>query len=298
MFLGAYKFLRRLLGGRGLSRYNVLRNLNHRIKKFVYGKPKEFIVFRGFKFFLDPKNTVEERDIEGVETKLVEVFLKPGDVFVDVGAHLGWFSVIASRIVGDKGKVFAFEPNHKSYNLLKRNLAENKCANVVAENVAVSDNTGECSVYTLGDLWFGSSLIDPRKDPEFFITPNLSDFDDKTIYESKVRKTSLDAYFGNQRVDFVKTDTEGHDGRVWVGMQNLIQNNPQIIIYMEFAPTLLRKFGTEPEKLLNDIQKLRFNIFMTDGYNIKPFERISNFSGNLFFTRRDIYENVLSIKAK
>ncbi len=296
MLLDAYKFIRRRLGGKGLSKYGFLRNFDHRIRKIVYGKQKEFIIVRGLTLYLDPKNTAYEKDIEGVETKLLDVLLMPGDVFVDVGAHMGWFSTIAAKIVGDAGKVIAFEPNDRGYLLLKKNLAKNECTNVIAEHMAVSDKKEDnVRFYTVGDLWFGSSLIDPRTDPDFWIKPNVSDLDDTMIYESNVSETSLDAYFGNQRVDFVKTDTEGNDGKVFAGMQNVIKNNPNIIIYMEFAPTLLKKFGTEPEELVDSIRKMGFRIFMTDGYSVQPFKNCA-FSGNILFTRKDISEDILRLK--
>ncbi len=225
----------------------------------------------------------------------MEAFWRPGDVFVDVGAHLGWYTTLASRAVGDAGKVFAFEPNRKSYELLKKNLAENKCFNVVLEHVAVSDSSGECSVYTIGDLWFGSSLIDPRKDPGFYIEPNLSDYDDRTIIESKVHKTSLDDYFGTRKINFIKTDTEGNDGKVFAGMQNILKNNPDIIIYMEFAPSLLKRFGTDPEELVQEIHRMGFNIFMSDGRTVEPFKPNPRFSGNLFITRRNVHKEIAAI---
>ena len=209
---------------------------------------------------------------------------------------MGWFSTIASRVVGDTGKVFAFEPNRKSYELLKKNLTENKCSNVVLEHVAVADSSGEGTVYTIGDLWFGSSLIDPRSDPDFYIEPNLSDFDDRTIVESRVHTTSIDDYFGDRHIDFVKTDTEGNDGRVFAGMRNIITKNPDIIIYMEFAPSLLKKFGTDPEKLVRDIQALGFNVFMSDDRGVRPFKHDPRFSGNLFITRRDVGNKVAAIE--
>jgi FkbM family methyltransferase len=294
MLYDFYMSLRRAVRGRGLSRYRFLRNLDYSVRKFIK-KPKGFIYIRDFKFFLDPKNSISEKDIDTIETKLFELLIKPGNIFVDVGAHLGWYSVIVSRLVGSAGKVFSFEPNPFSYGMLKKNLAENKCANVSAEQFAVSDENGECSIYTIGDLWFGSRIIDPRKDPDFFITPNVSDFDDKTIRESKVRKISLDNYFGNSRVDFVKIDTEGNDGHVFAGMQNLIKNNPQIIIFMEFAPALLQKSGTSPERLVSDIRNLGFNIFMTDGSTLKPFRELPGFNGNLLVSRKDIRKALESI---
>lgn len=68
--------------------------------------------------------------------------LKPGDVFVDVGANIGYFSLLASKLVGPGGRVVAIEASPEVFDLLRRNLELNKAHNVRAVNVAISDREG------------------------------------------------------------------------------------------------------------------------------------------------------------
>ena len=82
---------------------------------------------------------------EPEETKLVSRLLEEGDVFVDVGANLGYFTLIASDAVGKTGRVFAFEPEPNNFSLLQKNVEVNKCANVCCERKAVSTQTSRLS---------------------------------------------------------------------------------------------------------------------------------------------------------
>jgi len=68
--------------------------------------------------------------------------LKDGDVFVDVGAYVGFFTIFASKIVGERGKILAFEPNPTAYSILLENLKLNGCKNVKAFNFALGSKEG------------------------------------------------------------------------------------------------------------------------------------------------------------
>ena len=86
----------------------------------------------------------------GYEVQNIELFkrmVKPNMVVVDVGAHIGYYTLIASRIVGQGGKVFAFEPEPSNYNNLIQNVEMNKCKNVLTIEKAVSDNEDKAFLY-------------------------------------------------------------------------------------------------------------------------------------------------------
>ena len=80
-------------------------------------------------------------------TSYVRSKLKPGDVFIDIGANIGYYSLLASRCVGQSGRVFAFEASPSIYALLQKNLAANNAGNVIARNVAVSDRECEIPIF-------------------------------------------------------------------------------------------------------------------------------------------------------
>jgi FkbM family methyltransferase len=84
---------------------------------------------------------------EPYETEVILRNLREGDVFVDIGANIGYYSVIAASAVGDNGKVFAFEPDPTNYDLLEQNIAANGFENVRAFRKAVSSSSDERYLY-------------------------------------------------------------------------------------------------------------------------------------------------------
>jgi FkbM family methyltransferase len=95
-------------------------------------------------------------------TALVSAALALGDVFVDVGANVGYYSLLASRLVGDVGKVFAFEASPSIYAMLAGNMDRNRRTNVVTVNRAVSDKVGTCEIFLGQDTNIGHSTIVAR----------------------------------------------------------------------------------------------------------------------------------------
>lgn len=92
-------------------------------------------------------------------SKLISSALRPADIFVDVGANIGWYTIMASKLVGSTGKVFAFEASPSIYNVLLSNLAKNNIENVQAFNIAVSDHLGSCPIYNAPVGNIGHSTI-------------------------------------------------------------------------------------------------------------------------------------------
>lgn len=80
-------------------------------------------------------------------TSLFKKVIREGDIVVDVGAHIGYYTLLASRLVGDTGKVYAFEPEPRNYDLLLKNLELNNVKNVVAIKKAVSNKKGTLKFY-------------------------------------------------------------------------------------------------------------------------------------------------------
>src|ERR1051325_7230549 len=79
------------------------------------------------------------REYEPATQKLIERCLQPGMVFIDVGANIGFFSVVAAQIVGNTGKVYAFEPSPRNIPLLRRNIEARGLSNVEIHEVALGE---------------------------------------------------------------------------------------------------------------------------------------------------------------
>jgi FkbM family methyltransferase len=92
-------------------------------------------------------------------SNLISSILRHGDVFVDVGANIGWHTIMASKLVGSEGSVFAFEASPSIYNVLLSNLARNNIQNVKTYNVAVADHHGSCRVFNAPTGNLGHSTI-------------------------------------------------------------------------------------------------------------------------------------------
>ena len=140
--------------------------------------------------------------------------LRPGDIVFDVGANIGYTSILFSTIVGENGKVVACEPAQKSYDLLLRALREKK--NVVCVNVAASDKLGEVRLFVPGRLDLASCL--PVVDAD----------------EVQVRSDTVDRIadvYGTP--NFIKIDVEGYEANVFRGMSRLLGHDYRPIIIFE-----------------------------------------------------------------
>ena len=76
-------------------------------------------------------------------TAFVKDMIKEGDIVIDIGAHIGYYTLLFSKLVGKTGKVFAFEAHPDNFTLLKQNVETNGYTNVVVENKAVSNYNGK-----------------------------------------------------------------------------------------------------------------------------------------------------------
>ena len=98
------------------------------------------------------------------ETRLLEELLDPGDTFIDVGAHIGWFTTVAARCVGEAGQVVACEPYPSNAAMLKRNLTRNDCTNVRLVEAALGSGLGTITLAKAGGDSGGVTALDWARD--------------------------------------------------------------------------------------------------------------------------------------
>ncbi|RBP50649.1 FkbM family methyltransferase [Arenicella xantha] len=185
-----------------------------------------------FRLFLDDANDstvspyIRHNQVwEPVETALINKLVGSGDTVLDVGAHIGYFTVLLSQLVGPHGKVYSFEPEFANHALLHTNVLTNCLRNVTIENQAISSHTGVAELYL-------SSYN--KGDHRIAFTPGRE--------VQKISRTTLDEYFGNDPapVHFIKCDTQGHELDVLRGMRGIIQHNlERLCCLLEFSPNLL-----------------------------------------------------------
>ena len=191
---------------------------------------------------------------EELETELVRKNLKEGDTFLDIGAGIGYYTVIASKIVGDKGKVIAFEPDPQYFKFIQKNLKENKCDNVVLFQKAVLNRTGKTKFYLYDKIGRNRA-----EEVNYFLSGKF-----KVRDCIEVETIRLDELL-DERIDFIKMDIEGGQYLALEGMKNLINKNPQVKIITEVPDYKQQEF---------------LNILKEMGFKIKGID-----IGNLFCER-------------
>lgn len=166
--------------------------------------------------------------------------LKPGQVFVDVGAHIGYYTILASILVGDKGHVYAFEPCTRNFEVLKANILLNNADNVTSVRKALADHNGQSMLHKHGGSNnYGQYTLTPTSEP---VEP--------------VDTVRLDDIIPHQ-VDVIKIDTEGTEKSVIEGMPRILEENPSLIVILEDHNNEVKNW------LVND---LGFEVIYTDWY--------------------------------
>lgn len=184
---------------------------------------------------------------EPVESLIAGRYIKHGDIVVDVGAHIGYYSLLFSYMVGKRGLVYAFEPDPKNYDVLLKNLGLNNISNVIPSIIALSNEKKQKVDFYLTSYITGHHSLAEVEETDEVI---------------KVTQTTIDTYFDDKaRVDFVKIDTEGNECDVLEGMGRVIVDNPQIKIMCEFAENNLKHFGQTLKSLYNVLIFYGFTVY-------------------------------------
>ncbi len=152
---------------------------------------------------------------------LLRKHLREGDVFVDVGANIGYFTLLAAACVGPKGQVHSFEPNPHTFDVLKRNVALNRFSQVTLNNLALSNQAGTIRLW-IGNEYVDSGLASMRQTSQSLI---------KTVVCQSI---TLDQYVANKgigKIRAVKLDIEGAELLALQGSRNLLDspNKPDLI---------------------------------------------------------------------
>lgn len=206
------------------------------------------------------RRIAEEGIWEDYETRLILEMLGLGDCFVDVGANLGYYSVLAAAAVGEHGQVFAFEPEQKNYELLQANILHNRLQNVQSFAAALSDNDGQ------GQLFLNE---ENRGDHQVYAIAGET----RTPQSIVVRHGAQLLQPLCERIDVLKVDTQGAEWHVLSGLQPLLQASlPGLRMIVEFCPYSLRHAGASGRQLLMLLATFDLPFFIIDhlGHGLIP----------------------------
>lgn len=195
------------------------------------------------------------QEFELKERQFLNAFLRPGDVFVDVGANIGLFSLLAARRVGKSGKVYAFEPTTKIYERLCENVQLNQFSNILCFQLALSDERGEFPFFASQDgfdAW--NSLAQPIAGDSFSVETV-----ETTTWDTFAEKHSLVG-----RVTMMKVDVEGWETRVVSGASTMLSRVDAPVLQVEFTEKAARSANSSCTELYHKLQKLDYEMFAYD----------------------------------
>lgn len=199
------------------------------------------------------------------EAQLLRKLVGEGTQVVDIGANIGLYTLLLSQLVGNAGRVFAFEPEPNLFSTLCDNCATNAALNVTPFQCAAGDANGRAifqrSPFNSGDnrLGHGGSSA-------------------STV---EVPVARLDDVLTARQVQFIKLDVQGHEFAALNGMQEVIASSPDVRVLFEFWPAGLRAANTRPESLLDFFRERGFELCETKDGRVRSLRDSRQLISNL-----------------
>ena len=174
--------------------------------------------------------------------------VKPGMTAVDVGAHVGYFSLLLSTLVGEGGRVYAVEPAEQNLDLLRKNIAANERSNVVVLPFAAGKERRERTFNVTGFSWTHGFYDHPEE---------------AVVATATILEVPLDDELAGP-VDFVKIDVEGAELEVLEGMRRVVEQSADLRLIVEWSPACQRSAGREPHDLPRYLEERGFAVSVLD----------------------------------
>ncbi len=248
------------LKGYDLNRFYIVRNsLNLFLRTF---KPS-YIKLGRDRLLLDRDDSLRLSILgtyEPFTTKLLKEKIHKGDIVLDIGAHIGYFTLIAAQKVGKKGKVYAFEPEPNNFAILSKNIKENNYMNVELVNKAVVKTSHKVKLY-LNPINAGNHSTVGNSGRKTILAEGIS-LDD--FFIDKYPKTSL-----------IKIDIEGGEYSAIEGMSNILMKNKHLALFTEFWPHGLNNAKKSAGDYIKLLHAYGFRLFIIneDQNRLEPFTK-------------------------
>lgn len=232
--------------------------------------------YKGNSFFITLENTFRNvctRDIFlnecwslESEIKWVEDTLSKTDVFIDIGANAGIYSLLAAKLVGRKGQVYAFEPNRTCIKFIKNSIRLNRLTNISLINNAVSNKKGrkEFVLYAASDHNHLKTLNETKLIRKSTV-----------IGREKIEVTTLDSYFADKnlnKITLIKIDVEGYEKFVLEGAKKTLkQYKPKLIL--EINERVFSPNGYNSLELVELLKSMNYSIFRLYDNQLVDFDK-------------------------
>jgi FkbM family methyltransferase len=198
------------------------------------------IALFGYEFWCDLSESIQRSiflfGYDDDARRFIRNKLQPGNTFLDIGANVGFYTLLAARLVGDRGRVIAIEPNPKTFLRLKETIEANGIANVLALNLGLGRERGRLSLFTnpVGD---NDTATMVKHDGLASVTVEVFTLDE------------IAAAHEIEGIDYLKIDVDGFEPDVFAGAKGLLNDRKIRCIQAEFCDYWLRRNGSSPEML-------------------------------------------------
>ena len=219
---------------------------------------REKFKYDEFVFCHDPSDTSVATSIlingtyEEVLLSEIRQTLKSGSVFIDGGANIGFFSLIAAKITGPAGFVIAFEPAPKTYSYLKKNIKINNISNVISSNKGLSSSEK-----------YLSFLLSPNPEENSIIDHNSKDLKSGSKIIN-IHTINIDKFCEKnniQKVDLIKLDIEGQELEAIKGGREILLKNKNIKVIFELNIAYQNNGIEFAKKIFTELKRLNFTNF-------------------------------------
>jgi FkbM family methyltransferase len=187
------------------------------------------------------------------DTRYLEGNLFPDSIFIDIGANIGYYTILSSRLVGAHGTVFSFEPNQHNFQMLAKSVALNRCENVTAHQLALGETDKRQWLYksssNYGDHRFAIHEFEKNREKEMVSIMRLDSFLNALPAEKKIA---------------IKMDVQGLETQVIRGMKRLLDERDVYLVMAEYCPRLISLSGDDPGDMLELLRNAGFQSFLLD----------------------------------
>jgi FkbM family methyltransferase len=247
----------------------------------------------GFNFLLYPYDRANaiallERAYDRSVFRAMQRLIRPGDIVFDVGAHIGEMSVLAARLCGPAGKVYAFEPVPDSCERIRENVALNAVQNIDVQPVAIGERTGTVGMNVFPAAYSGwNSLGQP-------VYAGSEGAPIATTASVEVPCTTLDEFCAAQeiaRINFLKVDVEGYECEVFRGAARMLREQRIETICFEISQIPLKGAGRTAREVFLALETAGYTAYSYDeasGAFKGPVHDSDEFWTNYFASHKDM----------
>lgn len=232
------------------TEFNTLQNF----KKIGEGP---IVTHDGIMMYLNKHDNVLSRHLayhkvwEPYQTLVTKKFLQNNTQFVDIGANIGYYSILAATIA-KTGHITSFEPEPNNFEILKKNVVLNNLENVNLHQLAVTNKNEDILLYL--------NTIGNAGDHRVF-SNNLSG-ENENRRQIKITSITLDEFLADRSLpDIIKMDIQGSEMLAIKGMKKTLDESKRLVIFTEFWPEGISATGESPIEFLSSLSDYGFNIF-------------------------------------